>query len=185
LKKDEVQWYKMAEINNPDFVAVHYRNSADVSGDGKKHLLLGLVSKQQKRELFAYTLTGDGARKIFSREYNKLEVQKSRTASGSVADAIAFWDEETAGVYNIDLVHWNGIDLESLNPSRYLANKVVPYYINNLRDNPDDTLSWYNLANSLSGAGDTVRAARAVDLGLRYNPDTQLRSKFDNLRSRL
>jgi len=185
LKKDEVQWYKMAEISNPDFAAVHYRNSADVAGDGKKHLLLGLVTKQQKRVLFAYALTGDGARKIFSREYHKLEVQKSRTASGSVADAIAFWDEETAGVYKIDLVHWNGIDLESLNPARYLANKVVPYYIRNLRENPDDTLSWYNLARSLSGAGDTVRAARAAELGLRHNPDSQLRMKFDELKSGL
>ncbi len=185
LKKDEVQWYKMAEISNPDFVAVHYRNSADVAGDGKKHLLLGLASRHQKHILFAYALTDDGARKIFSREYNKLEVQKSRTASGSVTDAIAFWDEETAGIYNIDLVHWNGIDLESLNPSRYLANKVVPYYIRTLRENPDDTLSWYNLATSLSGAGDTVKAARAVNLGLRHNPDTQLRNKFDELKNRL
>lgn len=185
LKKDEVQWYKMAEISNPDFVAVHYRNSADVAGDGKKHLLLGLASRHQKHVLFAYALTDGGARKIFSREYNKLEVQKSRTASGSVTDAIAFWDEETAGVYNIDLLHWNGIDLEKLNPSRYLANKVVPYYVKNLRENPNDTLSWYNLASSLSGAGDTVKAARAVDLGLQHNPDTLLRSKFDTLKSRL
>lgn len=185
LKKDEVQWYKLAEISNPDFAEVHYRNSADVAGDGKKHLLLGLASKQKKNVLFAYALTGDGARKIFSREYNKLEVQKTRTASGSVTDAIAFWDEEADGIYNIDLVRWNGIDLESLNSSRYLANKVVPYYIRNLRENPDDTLSWYNLASSLSGSGDASKAARAIDLGLRHNPDTSLRSKFDELKSRL
>ncbi len=185
LKRDEVQWYKMAEISNPDFVAIHYRNSADVAGDGKKHLLLGLVSKHQRNVLLAYALTDDGARKLFNREYNKLEVQKSRTASGSIIDAIAFWDEEAAGIYNIDLVHWNGIDLEKLNPSRYLANKVVPYYIKNLRENPNDTLSWYNLASSLWGAGDTVKASRAVDLGLRHNPDTLLRSKFDALKSRL
>ncbi len=185
LKKDEVQWYKMAEISNPDFSEIHYRNSADVVGDGKKHLLLGLTSKLNNRMLFAYALTDGSARKIFSREYSKLEVQKSRTPSGSIADAIAFWDEESSGIYNIDLLHWNGIDLERLNPSRYLANKVVPYHIRNLRQNPDDTISWYNLANSLSGSGDTTRAARAVDLGLRHNPDALLRGKFDALKTRL
>lgn len=185
LKRDEVQWYKMAEISNPDFSQIHYRNSADVAGDGKKHLLLGLASKLNNRVLFAYSLTDGSARKIFSREYSKLEVQKSRTPSGSTADAIAFWDEEASGIYNIDLVHWNGIDLEKLNPSRYLANKVVPYHIKNLRQNPEDTVSWYNLANSLSESGDTVKAARAVNLGLQHNPDALLRSKFDTLKTRL
>ena len=185
LKKDEVQWYKMAEISNPDFSEIHYRNSADVAGDGKNYLLLGLTSRLNSRVLFAYALTDGSARKIFSREYSKLEVQKSRSASGSITDAIAFWDEEASGIYNIDLVHWNGIDLERLSPSRYLVNKVVPYHIKNLRQNPDDTISWYNLANSLSGSGDTVRAARAVDLGLRHNPDAMLRSKFDALKARL
>lgn len=185
LKKDEVQWFKMAEISNPGFESIHYRSSADVAGYGKKYLLVGLVSPLNNRTLFAYELADGSANKIFSRDYGKLEVQKSRTASGTVVDAIAFWDEETAGIYNISLLRWNGIELEEINPSRYLANRVVPYHIKALRQKPDDVVNWYNLANSLYGAGDASRAARAIDFGLRYDPDPMLRSRFDSLKSML
>ena len=98
LKKDEVQWRKFAEISNPEFDTIHYRNSADVAGDGKKYLLLGFVSRLQNRALFAYSLSEAGARKIFSRNYNKLELQKFRTPSGITKSAIAFWDEEAEGI---------------------------------------------------------------------------------------
>jgi len=183
LKKDAVQWCKMAEITNPGFDAIHYRSIADLSGNSKKYLLVGLISPLNSRTLFAYEITDGSAVKIFSRDYCKLEVQKSRTASGVVVDAIAFWDEEAAGIYNINLLRWNGIELEGINPSRYLANRVVPYHIRALRQKPDDVVSWYNLASSLYGAGDTSRAARAIELGLRYDPDPVLRSRFDSLKS--
>jgi len=185
LKRDEVQWHKLAEISNPEFDTIHYRNSADVAGDGKKYLLLGFVSRNQSRYLFAYSLSDAGARKIFSRGYNKLELQKLRTASGTVKSGIAFWDEEADGIYNIDLVHWNGIDLEKANQSRYLAGRVIPYYVSKLRQNPDDTISWYNLAKSFSRAGDKANAARAVSLGLGRNPDEVLKSRFNSLKSEL
>ena len=91
LKKDEVQWRKFAEISNPEFDTIHYRNSADVAGDGKKYLLLGFVSRLQNRALFAYSLSEAGARKIFSRNYNKLELQKLRNPSGITKMTSHFW----------------------------------------------------------------------------------------------
>jgi hypothetical protein len=185
LKKDNVQWYKMAEISNPEFESIHYRNTANLGGDGKKHLVLGLVSKQKNRTLFAYSVTEGSSKKIFSRTYDKLEFQKTRIHSGRIKDAIAFWDEKSQGIYDIELLHWNGIDLENLNISRYMSGKVVPYYISKLRNNPRDTVNWYSLAKSLSIAGDTERAARAVDIGLRYNPDDSLKDRFNELKSRL
>jgi hypothetical protein len=185
LKKDNVQWYKMAEISNPEFESIHYRNTADLGGDGKKHLVLGLVSEQKNRTLFAYSVMDGSSRRIFNRDYDKLEFQKTRAPSGRVKDAVAFWDEKSPGIYDIELLHWNGIELERLNSSRYMAGKVVPYYINKLRNSPRETVNWYNLAKSLSIAGDTDRAARAVEIGLRYNPDDSLKEMFDELKSRL
>ena len=127
LKKDEVQWYKMAEISTPDYYEIHYRSLADMTGDGQKHLLLGLVSRQAVRTLFAYSMTDGGAKKIFSKNYSKLELQKNRDASGAVKNVIAVWNENAPGIYDIELVRWNGIDLEKINASRYLSAKVVPY----------------------------------------------------------
>lgn len=186
LRKDEVQWYKMAEISNPEFEGIHYRNNADVAGDGKKYLLLGLTSKSQNRTLFAYAFDDGNARKIFSRKYSKLELQNSRsTARASAKASLALWNEEAPDVYDIELVSWNGFELEQLDNKRYLAGKVVPYYIRKLRQNPDDAVCWYNLANAMSKTGNTANAASAVNFGLDCNPDTLLRDKFNTLKSRI
>lgn len=185
LKRDNVQWYKMAEISSPEFDDIVYRNSADIAGDGKKYLLLGLVSKSHKRVLYAYSLADGSTRKIFSKNYDKMELLKTRTASGSVKDAIAFWNEDTGGTYDTELVHWNGIDLENLNQARYLNAKVIPYHIRKLRHNQNDIASWYNLANSLSKAGNKTGAARAIELGLERNPGALMQDRFNELKSKL
>lgn len=185
LKKDEVQWYKMAEISNPEFESIHYRNSADISGDGKKYMLLGLNSRQKYHTIFAYSLSDGGAKKIFNKNYDKMELQKTRSSAGQVKDALAIWNEETEGIYNIDLVHWNGIDLENMDQSRYLIKKVVPYYASKLKRNPNDATSWYNLADSLSKSGNKASASRVLSLGLEHKPDGVLRDKFNELKSRL
>ena len=186
LRKDEVQWYKMAEISNPEFEGIHYRNSANVAGDGKMYLLLGLTSKLQNRTIFAYSLDDGNARKIFSRKYSKLDLQKSRSTAGSSAKAtLALWNEEAPDIYDIELVNWNGFELEQLDNTRYLAGKVVPYYIRKLKQNSKDAVNWYNLANAMSKSGNTANAATAVDLGLERNPDTQLKDRFNTLKNRL
>lgn len=183
LRKDEVQWYKMAEISNPEHEAIHYRNSANVAGDGKKYLLLGLASKLQNNTIYAYALDEGNARKIFSRKYSKIDLQKPR--SNSAKATLALWNEEAPDIYDIELVNWNGLELEQLDNTRYLAGKVVPYYIRKLRQNADDAASWYNLANAMSKSGNTANAATAVNLGLERNPDALLRDRFNTLKSRL
>ncbi len=185
LKKDEVQWYKMAEISNPEFTDLHYRNNADISGDGKSSLLLGLASGQQDRTLAAYSVSDGGSKKIFSKKYDKLELVRTRSASGHTKEACALWRETAPGIFDIDLVHWNGIDLESLDKTRYLAGKVLPYYIRKLRQYPDDTTSWYNLADTFLKAGDRARAERAVMYGLSHNPDPVIKERLSELQRQL
>lgn len=185
LKKDEVQWYKMAEISNPEFTDMHYRNSADIAGDGKLNLLLGLTSSRQDRTLFAYSVSDGSSKKIFSKKYSKLELVKTRSASGHAKDACALWHETAPGIFDIELVHWNGIDLESLDKSRYLAGKVLPYYIKKLRQDPDDTTGWYNLADTFLKAGDKTRAERALMYGLEHDPDPLMKDRFAELQRQL
>ena len=145
---------------------------------------MGLVSETEKPYAFAYSVAEGSSRKIFSRTYDKLELQKPAHLRQDQGRG-CFWDEKSQGIYDIELLHWNGIDLENLNISRYMSGKVVPYYINKLRSSPRETVNWYNLAKSFSIAGDTDRAARAVDIGLRYNPDDSLKDRFNELKSRL
>lgn len=184
LKKDDIQWYKMAEINNPGYVGVHYRNTAKIAGDGKNYLLLGLISELQNRSLFAYSIGEGNARMMFNRNYNKLELIRTRGASPA-KDKVALWIEEAPGIYDIELVSWNGLEVDNSGSSYYLSGKVVPYYIRKLRQSPGDTVSWYNLANAMSKTGNTADAATAVRIGLERNPDALLKDKFNALKSRL
>ena len=156
-----------------------------MTGDGQKHLLLGLVSRQAVRTLFAYSMTDGGAKKIFSKNYGKLELQKNRDASGAVKHVIAVWNENAPGIYDIELVRWNGIDLEKINASRYLSAKVVPYYVERLRQNPNNATDWYKLADILSKSGEKASALRAVNQGLRHNPDAILQERFCALKGKL
>jgi hypothetical protein len=183
LKKDEVQWYKMAEVSSPGFSGIHYRTCADISGEGKKDLLLGLVSGNQSRTLFAYSVSDGSSRKLFSKKYDKLEMLRS--SSRTSGDAVALWHEEAPGIYGIELVRWNGIDLEQLDRTRYLAAKVLPYYIRKLRQDPGDTASWYNLAGTFMEAGDRVNADRAVRYALELDPDPVMRDRLLELRQKL
>ncbi len=185
LKKDEVQWYKLAEISNPEFEAIHYRNHADMTGDAKNLLLLGLEPKSGARTIFAYSLADGNAKKIFSRKYHLLELQKPHKSTTSARASLALWNEESPEIYDIELVRWNGLELEQLDYSRYLEGKVVPYYIRKLKQNPNDTVSWYNLANVMAKAGDTSNASAAVKIALESNPDAAMKDKFNALKSRL
>lgn len=183
LKKDEVQWYKMAEVSSPGYSSIHYRTCADISGEGKKDLLLGLVSNQQGRMLFAYSLSDGSSKKIFGRKYDKLEViRRSPRVSG---DAVALWHEEAPGIYNIELIRWNGIDIEQLDKTRYLGTRVLPYYIRKLRQDPSDITGWYNLAGTFMDAGDRVNAAKAIRYALEFDPDPAMRGRLMELRQKL
>jgi hypothetical protein len=184
LKRDAVQWYKMAEISSPGSTEIHYRNNADIAGDGKSNLLLGLVSGQD-RTLSAYSVSDGGSKMIFSKKYDKLELVRTRSASGRIKDACALWHETAPGIFDIELVHWNGIDLESLDKTRYLAGKVLPYYIRKLRQDPKDTTAWYNLADTFMKTGDKARAERAVMYGLENDPEPPVKERFAELQRQL
>jgi len=183
LKKDEVQWYRMAEISNPGFSGIHYVTCANISGNSRKDLLLGVESGQQGRTLFAYSVSDGDPRKIFSRGYSKLEVLRS--PSRTSRDVLALWHEDDPGIYRIELVRWNGIDIEQIDKTRYLATKVLPWYISKLRQDPGDTTGWYNLAVTFMDAGDSMNAARAVRYALETDPDPVMRDRLTELRQKL
>lgn len=186
LKKDEIQWYKLDEIYCPNCEGIHYRNSADMAGDGRNLLLLGLSAQDGARNVYAYSIENGNAKKIFNKKYNLLELKKPQGRYSTESRAsLALWNEESPEIYDIELVGWNGLELEQRDSTEYLEGKVVPYYVRKLRQNPNDTVSWYNLANTMAKSGNKANAASVIRLGLDRNPDQALREKFNMLNSRL
>ena len=165
LKKDEVQWYKMAEVSSPGYSSIHYRTSADISGEGKKDLLLGLVRDQQGKMLFAYSLS-DGSSKIFGRKYDKLEVirRSPRVSEMPWHYGTKRLREYITSAYSLERHRHRATRQNPL--SRY---RVLPYYIRKLRQDPSDTTGWYNLASTFMDAGDRVNAAKAIRYALEFD----------------
>ena len=186
LKKQKNEWTRIAEIVNPDSDDIHYRNIANIMGNGKDQLVLGLTAKGKLRTLYGYSLDDDGAKKLFSKNYHKLEALGLPGQKTSLPRTqFALWNESDDATYDIDVMGWDGIQLASVDKNRYYTKKVVPHYVRQLKQNPGKTSNWYQLADALAKAGARDDARSVIDSGMKRDRSLEYAEKFQNLRSRL
>jgi hypothetical protein len=186
LKKLQYNWVKQAEITNTGTESIHYRNIADITGNKKVHLLLGLNSNKKHRTLYGYSLEGTGISELFSKNYSKLEVLgigKSKTASGK--PRIALWNENDDKTYDIEYMGWNGNQLDTLDAERYYYKKVLPYYARMVKKNPNEVYNWYVFADALAKAGAKEDALNVINYGRKRDRNSEYTDKFLNLANRL
>ena len=186
LKKRKDDWTKIAEIINPDFEEIHYRNMANITGNGKQQLVLGLASKGKTKTLHGYSLEAEGAKKLFSRNYHKLEALGLPGQNTSLPRTqFALWNENNDETYDIEVMDWDGIQLASADSSRYYSKKVLPYYIRQLKQNPVNTSNWYQLADALAKAGANKEAIEVINSGMKRDRSFEYADKFQTLKNRL
>jgi len=185
LKKENDNWYKAAEISNTGYDSVHYREVVDLTGEGKKQLIIALKSADNTADLRGYSLDKDSYNfnELFNLSYNRLQVLKvpenSRNASKS---NLAIWNREENDTYNIQLLQWNGSQLETASDtSTYYSNNVVPYFFRKIKSHPESAQDWYNLADSLDKAGMKKDALIASQMGMQYDLNSEFKDKFDAL----
>lgn len=186
LKKRKDEWTRITEIVNPDFEDIHYRSMANITGNGKQQLVLGLASKGKTRTLHGYSLEPDGAKKLFSWNYHKLEALGLPGQKTSLPRTqFAIWNEKDDETYDIRMMGWDGIQLATVDANRYYNEKVLPYYIRKLKQNPGNTLNWYQLADALAKAGAKKDAMAVIDSGMKRDRSFEYAEKFQALRSML
>jgi hypothetical protein len=180
LKKQNNEWYKAAEISNLDHDTLNYRGVADVKGEGNKQLLLGLTSDKTAPMLYGYSFENNGTKELFRRKYSRFEVLNPHgNNSNAEKSEIAFWDKKDEDSYNIEVHHWNGLQLEQHeNSAHYYVNRVVPHYASKIKQNPNILSNWYNLADTLSKAGMKRDALTAVRVGMKVDKNSELKDKF-------
>ena len=186
LKKRKDEWTRIAEIVNSDSEEIHYRNMANITGNGKLQLVLGLASKGKNRTLHGYSIEADGAKKLFSRNYHKLEALGLPGQKTSLSRTqFALWNENDDETYDIEMMGWDGIQLASMDTNSYYNKKVLPYYVSKLKQNPGNTSNWYQLADALARAGAKKDAIAVIDSGMKRDRSSEYAEKFQTLKSRL
>lgn len=186
LKKHKSEWIRIAEIINQEYEGIHYRNTADITGKGKQQLLLGLAAKGKLRTLYGYSFENGAAEKLFSKNYHKLEVLGIEGQKPSLPRAqIAIWSENDNETYDIDLFSWNGAELTSTSKDRYFNKKVLPYYVRQLKQKPDNMSNWYKLADALVKAGARNDAIAVINSGLKHDRNLEYTEKLLSLKDRI
>lgn len=188
LKKYNEQWFKEGELLLPGYDSISFRDISDVAGTGKQQLLLGFPSADRKTVLHTYAFENGVFTKLFERSCSRFELLGARNTRNSSKGRIqlAFWDSESDGAYRIEVMQWNGLELEAVkDKTRYFAGKVIPALTQQVRRNPYSPAAWYNFANALSEAGYTEDALTALNTGLELDKTAVYTTRFSELKRKL
>lgn len=187
LKKQNGFWSKVSEINHPQHDTLHYRSFIDIKGAKKKYMLMGMTSKERTSTLYGYAMENNSVRELFARNYHRFEVLNSpqnRNASEKIQ--LAIWNKKDFGSHDVEVLDWNGLQLEKAeNSSAYYSRKVIPYYARRVKKSPNISAHWYNLADALVKAGAHKDALVAIDVGMGQNRDSVLGERFEALKNQI
>lgn len=187
LKKQDEYWYKDAEISCYGYDSLDYRDTADLTGDGKKQLMLGVSSGNESPTLYTYSLDDGVFIELFARSYDKIELLPSSRGPNSHAKTwLALWSKKDENTYDIEVLRWNGSELVPVkNPAFYYFNRVAPHYAMKIRQTPDDAHLWYNLAEALAKAGAYKDSVIAINAGMKHQMDPSLKNRYVELKRSL
>lgn len=188
LKKRNDEWYKASEISSPGYQVLNYRDAVDISGTGKRHLLLGLSSREKPSVVCGYTVDNDEIYEVFTYNCNKFDIlRKSEERDAPSQAYIAIWNKQIDGTYDISMLRWNGIGFEPVerDHSSYYRKKAVPYLAVKARREPYSAANWYNLAEALAKAGADKDALTAINIGIDMDRDLVFKDRFLALRREL
>lgn len=177
-------WQKTADIPHPAHENLNYRTAARLTGENKKHLLLGLSGGCAENTLYGYALSDGAPVRLFSRDYSWFElVRRPKNFSRDSGETLSFWNRTEDGHYDIDVMNWSGIQFEpEKDDVHYYRTRVAPYYLKRAKQSPSNITGWYRLAEAFVKAGATRDAIIVADAGSRQNQDPQLKEKFLALR---
>jgi hypothetical protein len=185
LKNRNGNWEKEAEIKNSGYNTLDYRGALSNTGKGKRHLLLGLASKNSGSGLYGYSIEKDNINQIFSRGYNRFEVLK-QNANRDGKSQVAIWNRKDIDAYDVELFNLNGTQIEPVNnPANYYYKRVVPYHVGKIKQNPYNCTNWFNIAEALGKAGARRDALTAIDVGIELDKESKFLGRFNELRDEI
>lgn len=183
LKKENDNWFKAGEIVDSGYESINYRSIIDFTGEGKNQLLVALSSKDKNGVLRCYTVENDSIKEIFNTNYHRLQVLKGSSNNRENSKSkLALWEKAENDTYNIQLLQWNGSQLEPADGiNTYYSDNVVPYCLKKVRKASKSPQNWYNLADALVKAGLKKDALIASEAGIQYDSKGEFKERFEEL----
>ncbi|ERI07822.1 WG repeat-containing protein [Aneurinibacillus aneurinilyticus] len=161
-------WYKAATIKGPGY-DITYLNTAPITGEKAMDLLIGWQIGAIWSELNIFTYTDETLNKIVSGVYySRIEVEDMPGKNGKDGKSeIALWHHDTGEAYRVEVYRWeDGKLISAPDVYPYYFKKVVAYYEEKVKENPQAAFYWYYLADAWLKAGMPQRALQAVDIAL-------------------
>lgn len=184
LKKYNNQWREFSRIKGPGY-GINYLVFADITGDGKKEILIGWQIGAIWSQLDIYSARNGKLEKIASKIYSRIELIPSENHTPYGGTYIALWSHVTGEAYDIEVYGWKGNALapaENVYP--YYFRKVVLYYMQKVREMPGAAFYWYYLADAQIKARMPWAALYSIDRGRALHLEYPSKEDFLTLRKK-
>ncbi|MDK2799864.1 MAG: hypothetical protein PWP27_1075 [Clostridiales bacterium] len=184
FKKQNEQWSKTVEMSTSDYNEMNYLGFADINNDGRKELFIGWQTEQDTNDLDIYTWSEQEMSRLGRYHYNRLElIEQPKQKNSPTRVDLALWTPGYDGIYNIELLRWNGSELAVVDQvAPYYARNVVPYYVQKVKQMPYENDNWYFLADAYIKANMPHYTLEAVDTGLLFTGNPARKEKLISLR---
>jgi hypothetical protein len=183
LETENGMWINTMQINSSDAEELHYRNAIDLAGNGTKNLVLGISASDGSKLLQGFSYLNGQADLLFERSYDKLEIINSQSQNAP-GRQIALWNDDNEGSWDVEVLRWDGIQLEQINPQEYYDRMVIPALVQKARLSPNKPGAFYQLADFLGKAGHNKDARDIINYVLSQSRSEQIKEKFNELSNR-
>lgn len=189
LKQKNESWSQVTELSslNDSSIGLDWAGFHKLDNGNSKFLVLGWHGSS-KNQLDIYRWNKDGITKVFTRQYDKLEIDDFSDKNNKKDDIYEFalWTKDIGEGYVVDLYRFNGTNLvkdENLYANYY--QKVVDYYEQKIKQNPSTAYYYYYLAYAENIENDYINASAAIKKGMSLQCDEKLKERFNSLKSEI
>lgn len=167
---------------------VDWAGFIDLEGSGRRQLMIGAaVGLSAGNILSAFSLDDDIINEYFTTMYHKLElVELTPKGEEKPRKLLGIWTKDTGDAFVVDVLKWTGTELapaKGVYPVYF--KKIVEYYEERTKANPEAALYWYYLADAQIKINDTEGAMNSIENGLKSNQEYPGKEKFLELRNQI
>ncbi|MCJ8009966.1 DL-endopeptidase inhibitor IseA family protein [Lederbergia wuyishanensis] len=184
LEMQKGEWKKVFAKKGLGY-EVSWASSSDLTGDGKKDLLVGWkIGSSAGNVLEIYSWGDEGLKQLTKVNYHILESIQIQDEPNT---RLAVWKKDVNDIYDIQLLKWDNGSLiadEEHYPTYFP--KAIDYYKSRIERVPDASYYWYHLADAQLKSNHPEQALKSIEKGMSlktivpsYNQFLELKEKIE------
>lgn len=172
LKNYNNMWYVLDNIKGPGY-NINYINVAPVKEKNKNNLIIGWQVGGIWAQLDIFEWKNKKFKRIIDDNitYSKIEIYDiSSKAKNDKRAEIALWVHDTGDSYKVSIYRYdNGKLVIAKDVYPYYFKKVVLYYKQKIKENPDYGFYWYYLADAQIKSKMPYEALKSIDINMKLD----------------